>query len=182
VNLERLFGKPEQGSVGDRPVWRWSAQLEEFGESDSRPSVFFATADKDQVLICNDGDTLAAMLRRLRDPRATDASERFGNVSPVFWAHRKYRHNTTAREAAALTDISPWTESLTLAVDDKAKYAVLHLTSPQGAHDLPLGPDPFSFRPIDSRTIAATIVLSGEDGSLEKLSIALYLLGFGIYV
>lgn len=143
--LSRYFKKVEVASAaGGAPVWNWSADLEEFGDADPRPSGLFATQiAQSYMLVSNDLEELLNVSVTLasvnNDARVFAGIREWNDVTQhEFWGYRRYKHDKprTAMDRLFGTDqITPQAEALILYVDLKKQSGVLRLrsTSPDDA-------------------------------------------------
>jgi hypothetical protein len=136
--LSRYFKKAEVASADGAPVWNWSADLEEFGESDPRPSGLFATQiAQSYILVSNDLDELLYDSVRLmsvdNDAQVFAGIREWNDVSQhEFWGYRRYKHDKsrTAMDRLFGTDqITLQAEAAVLYVDLKKGSGVVRLLS-----------------------------------------------------
>lgn len=137
--LSRYFKKVEVGlAAGSSPVWNWSADLEEFGESDPRPSGLFATQiAQSYVVVSNDLEELLKDSAHLasvdNDARVFVGIREWNDVSQhEFWGYRRYKHDKppTAMDRLFGTDqITPQAEAAVLYVDLRKGSGVFRLLS-----------------------------------------------------
>jgi hypothetical protein len=136
--LSRYFRKVEVASAEGAPVWNWSADLEEFGESDPRPSgLFAAQIAQSYILVSNDLDELLYDSVRLmsvdNDARVFSGIREWNDVSQhEFWGYRRYKHDRprTGMDRLFGTDqITSQAEAAILYVDLKKGSGVIHLLS-----------------------------------------------------
>jgi hypothetical protein len=136
--LSRYFKKAAVASAEGAPVWNWSAALEEFGESDPRPSGLFATQiAQSYILVSNDLDELQHDSVRLmsvgNDAQVFAGIREWNDVSQhEFWGYRRYKHDRprTGMDRLFGTDqITPQAEATILYVDLKKGSGVVRLLS-----------------------------------------------------
>lgn len=136
--LSRYFKKAAVAFAEGAAVWNWSADLEEFGESDPRPSGLFATQiAQSYILVSNDLDELLYDSVRLmsvdNDAQVFAGIREWNDVSQrEFWGYRRYKHgkSRTAMDRLFGTDqITPQTEAAILYVDLKQGSGVVRLLS-----------------------------------------------------
>jgi len=121
------------------PVWKWSADLGEFGDGDARSSSLYATQTaQSYILVSNSLEELKAVSNQLtsadNDARVLEGIHEWKNVNAhEFWGYRKYKHGeprSTDRVFFGSSDpIRPEAEALILYVDVKKQTGLLRLVN-----------------------------------------------------
>jgi hypothetical protein len=134
LNLQAYFKGPV-ASVAGAAIWKWSAELNEFGENDHRATSLYMTEVRSTYLLISndieDVEGLSAVLQgpdeggikilaTIREWRETSQHE--------FWGYRKYRHiRISNRNAAGMTKVTSGAEALIIYSDRPHKSGVLRL-------------------------------------------------------
>jgi hypothetical protein len=182
-------------AIKGAPVWYWSAELQEFGESDPRPSALFvAQIGESYILISNKLEEELGISEKLVS--TSDDAKIFAEVqewSEVkkhdFWGYRKYRHGATPdaiRRFDGTDHITPATEALIVYMDLKKQSGVLRLLSSNpkdsaprnldGTHLLP------PFKPAGSAAWETAFPLTGGGQFADSANSVLWLFGWGVLV
>jgi hypothetical protein len=102
-----------------------------------------------------------------------------------LWGYRRYRHNEVHdKEAAGTTVVTSTAKSLSFFADADKKTVVLRLFASDGStaekmnarKALPL------LKSVGEGSWEATIPLSDDEASVERVLIAMWLFGFGVYL
>lgn len=139
------YVKKKQAVLVADSVWNWSANLEEFGDADPRPSTIYAESiAHSYVLISNDRGELAKVSADLTS-RGDDMEDVAGipeweNIKRLdFWGYRKYRHERPPNPGVArligLDKVTPRAESLLLHVDLEKQLGYLRLHCSNSSDD-----------------------------------------------
>jgi hypothetical protein len=170
-------------------IWTWEAKPT---EGQRGPQKFFAIqSPRAYLLVSNDLATLRAIAGELA-PTDRGVHQLPSGLSDWqslsqhdLWGYRRYLHDEVLdKNAAGTTDVTSTATSLLFFVDAGKKAAVLRLFASDGttteklnaAGKLPL------LRPIGASSWETNISLSGDDASVERVLVAMWLFGFGIYM
>ena len=140
-DLSRLLGRPANERWEGLPVWRWTANLHEYGELDDRVTNLVALQMPPYVLVSNDPDQLFANAQRLRQG-ATDALQTLTEwrdaASHDYWVYRRARFDTPDLMAAGLDLVRRDAESLLLLYDRDQPGATLRIVGRDGVATAPI--------------------------------------------
>lgn len=135
-DIAAYFSQPVASTVGI-PVWNWTADLDEFGENEPKPSsLYVSEVDHFYLVVSNDLQEIESVVDRLVSPSREAA--RFLATIPEwpemsqrsFWGYRRYRHDRiNSRDAAGMHNVTPAARSLYLYSDQPQRAGVLRLRS-----------------------------------------------------
>lgn len=187
-DLSKVASKSGVMSSAENAVWKWSAPPT---EGHSQPYTFYATqVAHSYLLISNSLEDVHAISPKLGSNTAPNLSGflDWESISQHdLWGYRRYRHNEVHNKVAAgMTDVTSTATSLSFFADADKKTVVLRLFASDGstaekinAHarmPLPL------LKPVGKGSWEATIPVSGDDASVERVLDVMGLFGFGIYL
>ncbi len=193
LDLSKYFRQAAVSSVTGASIWNWSAKTGEFGEMDSRPSSFYITKVANSfLLLSNNLNELKAIAERLVSK--DESSGILGEIREwesvrqhEVWGYRRYRHKGIVdRTAAGMANITPEAQALIVMFDRKENNIMLRLFCVPGEERTPVK--------INSTGLFGR--LHWQDGgiwyraipfvadleTLERVSEAMNMLGFGYYV
>jgi hypothetical protein len=191
IDIQRYFSQPVSSTVSGR-IWSWSANLQEFGENEPRPSTLYVgETGQSYLLVSNNEEELQQLAVRLRDTSDNIFAvlaglrewEEVGQHK--FWGYRRYRHDRVVDKfAAGMTKVTPAMAELIVYADD-GTTGILQLycstsddsTSKSAATMMPL------LMPRGSGIWQASVPLTDEEKeSMKSLIPMTWLFGFGIVV
>lgn len=194
IVLSSYFGQTQLESLGGMQVWKWSAQLGEFGEEDARkPSVFYAAHVFGRyLLVANDPDDLIATAQQL------SASNKSPEVAPTIpdwqilsahkiWGYRRLPPAGTAgRSSCGLQDVTGDVKSLSFFVDFEKQESVVRILSSDESGSAaprisPTGRAP-AFKHVSAETWEARVPFSENETSDVPLLVIVSTFGFGLFV
>lgn len=170
-------------------IWTWETKPT---EGQPGPQKFFAIQSSSAyLLVSNDLATLRVIAGGLASSDRTvhqvpsGLSDWQSLSQHDLWGYRRYPHDEAHdKNAAGTTDVTSTATSLLFFVDAGKKAAVLRLFASDGttavkmnaAGKLPL------LKPVGSNSWETNISLSGDEASVERVLVAMWLFGFGIYM
>ena len=174
-------------------VLNWSANLNEFGEEDPRPSAFYATQISDSfVLIANDINDLQATALELSGKMDSEVSAQEIREWDIvsrhrIWGYRRYRHTgIVAPGAAATSFVTPKTDALISFVDFGKSSVTVRILGSSTFEDTAIKmraianvPD---FKPIGAGILETSFPLALDATCSDRLIRIMFLFGFGAYV
>ena len=185
-DISKVASKSGVMSSAENAVWKWSAPPT---EGHSQPYTFYATqVAHSYLLISNSLDDVRAISPKLGSNTAPNLSgfRDWESISQHdLWGYRRYRHNEVHdKEAAGTTFVTSTATALSFFADADKKTVVLRLFASDGStaekinarKELPL------LKSVGEGSWEATIPLSGDEASVERVLIAMWLFGFGIYL
>jgi hypothetical protein len=185
-DISKVASKSGVMSSAENAVWKWSAPGD---EGHSQPYTFYATqVAHSYLLISNSLDDVHAISPKLGSNTVLDLSgfRDWESISQHdLWGYRRYRHNEVHNKVAAgTTEVTSTATSLSFFADPDKKTVVLRLFASDGStaeklnarKALPL------LKPVGKGSWEATIPLSGDEASVERLFVAMGLFGFGVYL
>jgi hypothetical protein len=193
-DIHKYFRRAATESLDGLQVWKWSAQLGEFGEDDaSQPSTFYAVQIKrSYLLIANNRDDLRDVMRGLtstENHEAILADIPDWDILSVHevWGYRHIRRTGIFNEeVAGLSFVTPSIEVLSFFVDFKKKSSVVRiLGSDMNRDTVPkINPaaEPPTFKWLAPGIWEAKIPFSENQAKYSPLLLILVRLGFGIHV
>ena len=191
-DLSKYFSQWPSTSERGMPVWKWSANLGEFGEGDPRPSTLYASQiGQSYLLFSNNLSELRAMGERLssgkQDARILDGIRDWGLVSQhKLWGYRRYRHaGIVNRDASGMTGVTRGAEALMYFFDEEKKSSVLRLlSSPKDegtAFNISSNIYMPRMKPVGAGAWETVFPLAGDEDTFERLAFVMGLFGFGVY-
>jgi len=195
IRIDKYFNEAPIETFADSPIWKWKADLKEYGEEDPRLSVLFATQiGSSYIVISNSSDGIKAAVDSLQSP-ATNSSDatwsRDGKLvsGHNVWAFRHYRHvGDGNRDAAGMSDVPPGAEALLYFIDEAKMSSTLMLigTSSDTSASIHLGRGTSSLPPLKpflerKGCWETSFPLSGDSESNDRMLTVMGFFGFGIY-
>jgi hypothetical protein len=190
-DFRKYFHQSPVASAGEIPAWNWSAKLGEFGERDPRPSSLYATqVAQAYALVSNDLEELQIVAKRLTsagtDSQNLSEIREWASVSQHdVWGYRRYHQTGISHlTAAGTTDVTPTAEALIFFFDLGKKAGVLRLLASDDSTAKKINAEAklSSLRPISSGVWEASIPLSGDATTSERMGATMWLFGFGLYL
>lgn len=190
IDLRRHFGA-EPIEADGLSVWRWTAETNEFGEADPRPSELFATVvNRRFVLLANDDHELRFVAGQLSSADSRGDVLEVGSFPSVsdqrLWAYRRYRHASAHRDAAGLTPVSQGAHTLRFSVDPRSGNGTLTLTGDRAdvrttaaidaARKLP------QLKSTGDGVWQTSLPLARRPQADEQVFAIMWLFGFGFYL
>lgn len=187
-DISKVASKSGVMSSAEDAVWKWSAPGD---EGHSQPYTFYATqVAHSYLLISNNLDDIHAISPKLGSNTAPNLSgfRDWESISQHdLWGYRRYRHNEVHdKGAAGMLEVTSTATSLSFFADADKKTVVLRLYASDGSTAEKLNahagmPLPL-LTPVGKGSWEATLPLSGDEASLERLFVAMGLFGFGVYL
>lgn len=185
LDISRSAGNSTALSPAGKSIWQWSTPPTEGHPS---PYTFYLTQPSPRYILVGDdlGDLQVLVMKLISStaPLTTGAAGWESLGQPVFWGHRKYRHDAVDKTAAATRDVTPDADMLLFFVEPQRRVGTLRLYSPSAttvetwnSHNLLP-----RFRRADSRVWETTIPLSGDETAAERLFVVMSMFGFGVYL
>lgn len=194
VELSKYLNKSFIVSATGPPIWKWKADLGEFGEQDPRPSSLYATQIAQKyILISNNLDEIKNVSERVvsyTNEAAPLGIREWEDIKQhAFWGYRKYRNgqpSVASKIFAGTKGIAADAEALILYVDRKHESGVLRLlvsgvqsATAKNLNELMLKPP---LKPVGPREWETTLPLE-DQGRLSEISLqVLWLFGLGVAV
>lgn len=189
--IRRYFSESPFASASGAPVWKWSSNLQEFGEEDSRPSSLYAgQIGQSYILVSNDVSemqTVAGLLVSLGStlPKAISTYDLGLADQHELWGYRLYRQAQDVTAAGTL-DVTRAAKALVLFLDLEKMTLVLRLlesrtdgsTASKMAASSKLPP----FKPVGSGVWELTIPVTDDQGTRERIFFIMWRFGFGAYI
>jgi hypothetical protein len=186
-DISKVASKSGVMSSAENAVWKWSAPPD---EGHSQPYTFYATqVAHSYLLISNSLDDVHAISPKLGSNTAPNLSgfRDWESISQHdLWGYRRYRHNEVNKVAAGTTEVTSTATSLSFFADPDKKTVVLRLFASDGSTAEKLNahaglPLPL-LKSVGEGFWEATIPLSGDEASVERVFVAMGLFGFGVYL
>ncbi len=185
-DISKVASKPGVVSSAENAVWKWSAPPT---EGHSQPYTFYATqVAHSYLLISNSLDNVHAISPKVGSNTAPNLSgfRDWESISQLdLWGYRRYRHKEVHdKEAAGMTEVTSTATALSFFADARKKTAVLRLfaSDPSTAEKMNAQEGLPLLKSVGKDSWEATIPLSGDKASVERVLIAMGLFGFGIYL
>jgi hypothetical protein len=191
-DIGKYFNLTSSGYLDGVRVWKWSAQLGEFGEeAPKRPSIFYAAQVVGSYLvIANNRDDFQSVMRGLK-VKGTSQSvlaaipdwEILGRHE--IWAHRNLRRDGIIdEEAAGLSFVTPDVKALSFFVDFEKQDSFIRILSSDGKEEprLTRAGDPPSLNHLSEGIWEAMIPFSENHNEYSPLLLVLDRFGFGVYI
>ncbi|HEY6181807.1 MAG TPA: hypothetical protein VIW67_06140 [Terriglobales bacterium] len=179
-------------TAGDSQIWHWSANLNEFGRDEERPSSLYAAkVGQSYFLVSNNLTELKEIALRLSAPTGplpilSKLPEWESARQHQFWGYRRYHHTGTANPVAAGTqEVTPGAEALIFFVDFDKKLGVVHLINSLADEGTAAKMNARAvlprFEPRASGIWESVTKFSGDEDSFERMVAVMYFFGFGVY-
>lgn len=188
-DLARVLDKPPTERWEGMPVWRWSAQLSEFGDGNDRPSTIIALQMPPYVLVSNDPDNVFANARSLQTG-SNDELQKLTEWRDVgshqYWMFRRLRFDVPDLNATGLDRVRRDLKSFVLFHDRGHPAATLRVVArnPTTEAAEPLNHSGLlpALKPITPTTWEGQLPLTVGSGQSDAWFVAMFFFGLGVYV
>jgi hypothetical protein len=187
IDLSKYAVKPN-GAVNEHNLLTWTATLHEYGEAEPKPTVMHAFHSGSFLTVCNDRPSAEFLARDNFKPssdRTLLVDERV--MQAPLWAYRRYDRTTSpGLDSAGAAEIAQDAKALSLVVGQSLAEVTLTATTVSDAGTTAERLNATGKLPTLRRerpgTWTTVIRFSGDEQSLERALVLLYLFGFGISV